>query len=97
MVWNAGLFDYFDDRTFVVLLIKMKEWCTSEGEIIIGNFNEENNPSRDYMEVFGEWYLHHRTEGRLIQLALKAGFDRANIAVAKEPENVNLFLHIKLK
>ncbi len=97
VVWSAGLFDYFDDRTFVVLLKKMKEWCTSEGEIIIGNFNEENNPSRDYMEVFGEWYLHHRTEGRLIQLALKAGFDRANIAVAKEPENVNLFLHIKLK
>jgi len=95
VIWSAGLFDYFDDRTFAAILGRFKNWLKPGGEIIIGNFNENHNPSRDYMELFGDWYLHHRTESQLIALAEKAGFDAANVRVGKEKENVNLFLHIQ--
>lgn len=94
MIWSAGLFDYFNDKAFVSLLRRFKEWIKPCGEIIIGNFNEDHNPSRDYMEIFGEWYLNHRTESQLAELAIEAGYSEKNISIGREPENVNLFLHI---
>lgn len=96
IVWSAGLFDYFNDRVFKLGLAKMKKWVKPGGQIIIGNFNKEYNPSRDYMEIFGEWYLNHRSKEQLIDLAVEAGFEKQNIYVGAEEENVNLFLHIKM-
>jgi SAM-dependent methyltransferase len=95
LVWSAGLFDYFDDKAFLMILNRMKKWILPGGEIIIGNFNEANNPSRGYMEIFGEWYLHHRTEEDLIKLAEQAGFKQSQIQIGKEDEDVNLFLHLR--
>lgn len=95
VVWSAGLFDYFDDRTFVRILGRMKGWLREGGEIIIGNFNAEHNPSRDYMEILGDWYLHHRSTEQLRQLAIDAGFTSSSISLESEPEQVNLFLHIQ--
>lgn len=95
VIWSAGLFDYFNDKAFVMILSRFREWLKPGGEIIIGNFNEANNPSRNYMEIFGEWYLHHRRDEQLIDLAEQAGFEKRAISVGKEEENVNLFLHLK--
>ncbi|UOQ71550.1 class I SAM-dependent methyltransferase [Hymenobacter cellulosilyticus] len=95
IIWSAGLFDYFDDKAFVLLIKRFAGWLAPGGEIIIGNFNEDNNPSRCYMEIFGDWRLNHRTEEQLIDLAVAAGFSREDIFVGKEPENINLFLHLK--
>lgn len=95
MIWSAGLFDYFDDKAFILLLRKFRDWVKEDGEIIIGNFNENYNPSRAFMEIFGEWYLNHRTEEQLYYLAKQAGFEANKIHVGHEPENVNLFLHLK--
>ncbi|MBU1012355.1 MAG: class I SAM-dependent methyltransferase [Bacteroidetes bacterium] len=95
LIWSAGLFDYFSDKAFLMVLGKFKEWLKVGGEIIIGNFNEDYNPSRDYMEIFGDWYLNHRTEEQLFKLAIFAGFKGRQIRIGKEPENVNLFLHIR--
>jgi len=94
LVWSAGLFDYFDDRVFTHLLGRAIGWVKPRGSLVIGNFNEDHNPSRAYMELFGEWYLNHRTEDQLIDLAKQAGAKRENISVGKEEENVNLFLSI---
>lgn len=94
VVWSAGLFDYFDDAVFVKLLRKFMHWINPGGEIIIGNFSPEN-PSRNYMELIGDWYLQHRLEETLIQIAIEAGARRKNVWVGKEPEGVNLFLHVK--
>jgi SAM-dependent methyltransferase len=93
VVWSAGLFDYFDDKSFVLILKKLMDFATEKGEIIIGNFNDEN-PSRDYMEMVGDWMLNHRSEEQLINLAIQAGADPAKIWVGQEPEGINLFLHI---
>lgn len=95
MIWSAGLFDYFDDKAFILLIKRFKEWIKDGGEIIIGNFNKKHNPSRAYMEIFGEWYLNHRSEEQLHQLAKQAGYSPSKINIGKESENVNLFLHLK--
>ncbi|MFP3591092.1 class I SAM-dependent methyltransferase [Chryseobacterium sp. SIMBA_038] len=95
IIWSAGLFDYFDDKAFVMLIKRLKEWVKDDGEIIIGNFNENYNPNRAYMEFFGDWYLNHRSEEQLYDLAKQAGYDEAKISIGREPENVNLFLHLR--
>ena len=94
VIWSAGLFDYFDDKAFVFVLRRFKGWLKLGGEIIIGNF-ATGNPTRDFMEIFGDWHLHHRTPAQLEDLALKAGFEEGKISVGQEAEGVNLFLHIK--
>lgn len=95
VVWSAGLFDYFDDRTFVTLLGKfIHDWAGPKGEVIIGNFCT-SNPSRPYMELFGEWHLNHRSADHLYRLAIEAGAEVGNIYIDKEPEGVNLFLRIQ--
>lgn len=94
VIWSAGLFDYFSDKAFIMVLQRMKLWLKPGGTIIIGNFNEKHNPSRDYMEIFGEWFLIHRTESQLKRLAILAGFKMSQITVSSEKERVNLFLHI---
>ncbi|MFA6059510.1 MAG: class I SAM-dependent methyltransferase [Taibaiella sp.] len=93
VVWSAGLFDYFNDSVFIKMLRKFVSWTKPGGEVIIGNFSNYN-PSRAFMELFGDWYLHHRSEEHLTQLAIQAGIAEGNIKVEREPEGINLFLHI---
>ncbi|MBK7761868.1 MAG: class I SAM-dependent methyltransferase [Bacteroidetes bacterium] len=95
IVWSAGLFDYFNDAIFVKLLRKFISWTASGGEVIIGNFSTQN-PSRNYMELIGDWFLEHRSKDHLINLALEAGAEQKNIRVGSEMEGVNLFLHITI-
>ena len=96
LIWSAGLFDYFHNDDFVQLLQKIHLWCAPSGEIVIGNFSI-SNPSRCYMEKAGDWYLFHRTDKELKELALKAGFKNEQIEVKSETLGVNLFLHISCK
>ncbi|MRG45762.1 methyltransferase domain-containing protein [Chitinophaga sp. SYP-B3965] len=95
MVWSAGLFDYFEDRIFIKLLQKFMSWTKPGGEVIIGNFGD-HNPSRNYMELMGDWYLHHRSAEELINMALEAGASRGAVRVGREDEGVNLFLHVRV-
>lgn len=94
VVWSAGLFDYFDDTVFVRVLKRFLTWLAPGGEIILGNFSEEND-SRGYMELFGDWILIHRSKEELIQLAILAGAKQENVWVDQEPLGINLFLRIK--
>ena len=94
LIWSAGLFDYFDDETFVRILQRFLAFVTEGGEMIVGNFHP-SNPSRAYME-FGEWYLYHRTQEELIVLAQQAGITDVNrITIEKEKSGVNLFIRIR--
>lgn len=94
VIWSAGLFDYFEDRLFVMALKRLLTMLRPGGEILIGNFSEQN-PSRGYMELFGEWFLIHRSREKLISLSLQAGVRRELITVEQEPLGINLFLKIK--
>ncbi len=95
-IWSAGLFDYLNDKAFQMLLSRFKKWLLPGGEIVIGNFHKGFNPSRNYMEIMGDWHLIHRTEEQLVHLAEQAGFRNNQIWVGRERLNVNLFLHIRL-
>jgi extracellular factor (EF) 3-hydroxypalmitic acid methyl ester biosynthesis protein len=95
LVWSAGLFDYFEDKTFVRILARLLQNVQAVGELVIGNFHPRN-PTRAFMELFGEWFLHHRTDEELTQLALDAGVpDVGQIRIESEKEGINLFMRIK--
>jgi extracellular factor (EF) 3-hydroxypalmitic acid methyl ester biosynthesis protein len=93
LVWSAGLFDYLNDRVFVRLLKALLAVVKPGGELVVGNFSEFN-PSRDYMEIFGDWHLVHRSREQLLSLAERAGAGPGAAKVLWEPEGVNLFLQI---
>ena len=84
---------YFEDKVFIRILKRFLKNIKSGGELVIGNFHPKN-PSKDYME-FGFWYLNYRTEEDLIRLANSCGIENRYIAINRESEGVNLFLHIK--
>ncbi len=77
MIWSAGLFDYFNNETFVKLIKRLQGYLTPNGEMVIGNFSR-NNPHRVYMEIFGEWFLNHRNADELLELAIQTGIDKKN-------------------
>ncbi|HYF37940.1 MAG TPA: class I SAM-dependent methyltransferase [Prosthecobacter sp.] len=94
LVWSAGLFDYLNERLFVHLLKALIAVVRKGGEVVIGNFSDYN-PSRDYMELMGNWHLQHRSRETLIRLATEAGAPLDSVQVLWEPEGVNFFLHIQ--
>lgn len=94
LIWSAGVFDYLDDRQFIFLLRKLQECTSPEGLLVVGNFSRKN-PTRNYMELFGKWFLFHRSEDELFSLATQAGVDENHISITSEPLGVNLFLLIR--
>lgn len=93
LIWSAGLFDYFDDNRFVFLTRRLYSLLAEGGELVIGNFSEDN-PDQTYMEVLMEWELRHRSAETLTNLAIESGVPAEKIAIGQEPEGVNLFLHL---
>lgn len=92
LIWSAGLFDYFNDKIFTRVLSRFKPWLLPSGEVVVGNFSNEN-PSIHYMDLV-DWILTHRSEDELVNLANEAGYEDAKkLFVGSEPEGVNLFLH----
>jgi extracellular factor (EF) 3-hydroxypalmitic acid methyl ester biosynthesis protein len=51
-------------------------------------------PRQVYIEVFGEWFLNHRSEEELTELAVLAGAELEKIRIDHEPLLVNLFLRL---
>ncbi|MEM1124209.1 MAG: class I SAM-dependent methyltransferase [Bacteroidota bacterium] len=95
VIWSAGLFDYFDDRTFTKLVSRLIQYVKPGGELIIGNF-AVGNPTEGYMELFLDWYLYHRSPEQLTKLAQAAGIeDASRIRVDQEEAGVNLFMRIQ--
>lgn len=95
LIWSAGLFDYLTDRLFTRLVRSLMPFVNGGGEVVVGNFSEFN-ASRDYMELMGDWYLEHRSEQKLRELAEKAGAVPEKVQVRWEPEGVNLFVHAQV-
>ena len=96
LVWSAGFFDYLNDGLFVRLLKRLIRFTREGGEVVIGNFGN-NNPTRIWMEMFGGWQLIHRGEDDVAALGVSAGVDATGTHISSEPEGVNLFLHINVK
>lgn len=95
LVWSAGLLDYLNDRLFVRLLRALLLVVRPGGSLVVGNFSDFN-PSRDYMEIFGDWHLVHRSLEQLLMLAERAGVRQEDVSICWEPEGVNLFLQVRV-
>jgi len=94
LIWSAGLFDYFNDKLFIELTKRMYLLLDDNGELVIGNFSPRNS-GRGLMEVLLDWHLNHRTEEKLISLAVQAGIPEEKLFIGSEENKVNLFLHAK--
>lgn len=95
LIWAAGIFDYFDDATFLQMMQRLLAAVAADGELVIGNF-ADTSPSRPSMEFGLEWFLHHRSADQLVALAMQCGVARERIAIGCEDLGVNLFLHIAI-
>lgn len=93
LIWSAGLFDYFNDKLFTRLVNRMYDKLAKNGELVVGNFSPVNS-SRGVQEVVCQWYLHHRDEKELLELALKAGVPKNKISINSEETGINLFMHM---
>ena len=80
---SLGLFDYLPDRIAVRLLRVLARSIRPGGEMLIGNFAADN-PSRLFMEWFGDWPLIHRTEQEFLYLFEQAGLPCLDLAVERE-------------
>lgn len=90
MVYCAGLFDYLSDRICERLLKLYWGWTLPGGMIIATNVHTRN-PFRHFMEHVLEWYLEHRDERTMRDLAP----DQADAEVTTDPTGVNVFLKIR--
>jgi SAM-dependent methyltransferase len=91
LVWSAGLFDYLDKKAASRLLKRMWGWTNKGGRVVIGNFHPEN-PSKNYMEWDGEWFLIHRTEEDMIEMSSLAGIPQQALSFEKDATGVQLFM-----
>ena len=90
-IYCTGLFDYLAEEPAQDLLACFWEQLAPGGSLYVFNF-APHNPTRPYMEWMGDWYLIHRSEQELEQLALAAGIPEEAIAHGSEPQGVNLFI-----
>lgn len=90
LIWSAGLFDYLEERIAVLLLKKLWRLLKPNGKIIFGNFSPKN-PTRNGMELVGQWNLIHRSAEELIGICTKAGIPFREIEIESEAHGINLF------
>lgn len=93
LIWSAGLFDYLDDRSFVILIRRLIKMVEPGGQLVVGNFSTAN-PTKDYME-FGEWFLTHRSRDELLALAESCQINGVTSYIGEEPQGINLFMHME--
>lgn len=96
LVWAGGVYQYLNDRLAVALLRRMWKWAEVGGKVAFGVFHPKN-PSRNWMEWCGEWFLIHRTQNEILGLCDQAGIPSENIKFEFEPLGINLFTIIEKK
>lgn len=87
----SGLFDYLADEPAVAMLRLFWEQLGEGGLLLVGNF-APHNPTRGYMEWFGNWYLLYRTAEDLRRLAVAAGIPPHEFSVGCDRTGNDLFL-----
>ena len=60
-IYSMGLFDYLSTPIAKAIINKLYQLLKPGGELIVGNFHL-SNPSKYFMEYWGDWYLIHRNE-----------------------------------
>lgn len=93
-IYSMGLFDYLSAPVARAVFGRLYQLLRSEGEMLIGNFHV-SNPSKYYMEYWGDWMLIHRTEQEIRALLQHASFSK--VSVFYDDIGTQMFLHLKKK
>jgi len=92
-IYSAGLFDYLQTTTAVVLARNLYARLRSGGSLYVANMVPEN-PCRWFMETHLDWHLIHRTRPELADIGRRAAAD-ATISVLEEESGVNPFIQMR--
>jgi len=91
-IYSMGLFDYLNARVAAAVLDRLYRLLKPGGELVVGNFHV-TNPSKYYMQYWGDWYLLHRTEEEFKSLFQKNSGSK--VSVLYDNTGSQMFLHIK--
>jgi SAM-dependent methyltransferase len=93
VIYSAGLYDYLQPSTAVVLTRNLFAQLSPGGVLCVGNMAPEN-PCRWFMESHLDWHLLHRTREEMREIAHRAS-PTAQIRVLEEESGVNPFIELK--
>ena len=93
-IYSMGLFDYLNSRVAKAVLSRLYRLLKPGGELVVGNFSV-SNPSRYYMEYWGDWCLIHRTEKEFRDLFPNTS--AATVRVFYDETGSQMFLDINKK
>jgi SAM-dependent methyltransferase len=94
LIFCAGLFDYLDDAAAVAMLRCLYQQLANGGRLIVFQF-APHNPTRTYMEWFGNWYLTYRDATGFRRLVESAGLQNARFTYGAEPLGIDLFTTVQ--
>jgi extracellular factor (EF) 3-hydroxypalmitic acid methyl ester biosynthesis protein len=89
-VFCPGMFDYLDDAAGAAMLRWLYERLAAEGRLTVFQF-APHNPTRAYMEWFGNWYLTYRKLADFKQLVAAANLPHAETEYGAEAIGIDLY------
>jgi hypothetical protein len=93
LIFCPGIFDYLDDEAARAMLRCLYRQVGPGGQLIVFQFAPQN-PTRAYMEWFGNWYLTYRDQAGFGRLVEAAGLEGASVSYGAEGLGVDLFAMI---
>jgi SAM-dependent methyltransferase len=90
LILCPGLFDYLDDQAARDMLGALYARLAPGGRLIVFQF-APHNPTRAYMEWFGNWYLTYRDLEQLESVVARAELMGAEIHFGAEPLGIDLY------
>jgi len=93
LLFCPGLFDYLSDAAAVRMLSSLYRRLAPGGRLVVFQF-APHNPTRAYMEWFGNWYLTYRGDAEFQRLIESAHLPDAAIAFGTEALGIDLFAAI---
>ncbi len=90
-IYSMGLFDYLNTRVARAVVDRLYRLLKPGGDLVVGNFHV-TNPSKYYMQYWGDWHLIHRTETELRELFPQNS--DAKVAILYDDTGSQMFLHI---
>jgi len=93
-IFCPGIFDYLDDGPATAMLRCLYEQLAPSGQLIVFQF-APHNPTRAYMEWFGNWYLTYREEAMFHGLMESANLPGAIVTYGAEALGIDLYAMIE--
>ncbi|MDD4909076.1 MAG: class I SAM-dependent methyltransferase [Candidatus Omnitrophica bacterium] len=93
LIYSAGLFDYFSERTAVYVVRGLKRFLLPKGNMVIANVRDKySNPSVHFMEWGGDWDLVYRDEEEFKRIFISAGFEESDLDIRYEQQGIMQYI-----